>query len=43
MNHLLSKILGKLNQQQIKAFRPVIISDIDGVLIRGKAAIPQTR
>ena len=42
MKNIISKITSKLNHQQIKNFQPVIISDIDGVLVRGKIPIPST-
>ena len=42
MKNILSRITSKINQKQRKEFRPVIISDIDGVLLRGKVPIQHT-
>lgn len=42
MNNLISKIREELKNKSRRVFKPIIISDIDGVLLRGKAPIPGT-
>ncbi len=37
-----AKILVDLQRKRSRPFRPVIISDIDGVLVRGQTPIPLT-
>ena len=42
MDKVIRAVLAKMKAQGTSTFRPVIISDIDGVLMRGPTPIPQT-
>ena len=42
MDKIIRAVLAKMKAQGTSTFSPVIISDIDGVLMRGPTPIPHT-